>query len=203
MTTIIVPRERGITRRSALATALLPFTPVVACAQDAPARALDVPYVPTPMETVRKMLDLGRVDKKDMLYDLGCGDGRIVVTAAKERGARGVGIDLNPKRIEEANANAKEAGVSDRVKFMVGDLFEADFSPATVVTLYLLPAVNLKLRPQLWRQLRPGTRVVSHSFDMGDDWPPEKTEQVGYATIHQWTITKANKEAAGKTAKRG
>ncbi len=200
---IVPPAIVGVRRRTALAAALLPFAPAIGCAQDAPTRTLDVPYVPTPMETVRKMLDLGRVDKKDVVYDLGCGDGRIVITAAKERGARGVGIDLNPRRIEEANANAKEAGVTDRVKFMVGDLFEANFSPATVVTLYLLPAVNLKLRPQLWRQLKPGTRVVSHSFDMGDDWPPEHTEQVGYATVHQWTITKANKAAAAKLMQRG
>jgi ubiquinone/menaquinone biosynthesis C-methylase UbiE len=191
------PVATGLRRRgllvAATTTLLLPFAPLVR-AQDA-TRQLDVPYVPTPMETVRKMLDMGKVDRNDIVYDLGCGDGRIVIAAAKERGARGVGIDLNPRRIEEANENAKSAGVTDRVKFMVGDLFEADFSPATVVTLYLLPDVNLKLRPQLWRQLKPGTRVVSHSFDMGPEWPPESTETVGYATVHQWTITKQNKQA--------
>jgi ubiquinone/menaquinone biosynthesis C-methylase UbiE len=184
-----------IRRRAALVTALLPFVPAALRAQEGPARTLDVPYVPTPMETVRKMLDLGKVDKKDMVYDLGCGDGRIVVTAAKERGARGVGIDLNPQRIAEANRNAEEAGVAQRVKFMVGDLFATDFSPASVVTLYLLPDVNVRLRPQLWRQLKPGTRVVSHSFDMGPEWPPEKTETVGYATVHQWTIRPEHKRA--------
>ena len=197
---IIASAHGGMSRRSVLAattTLLLPFAPL-ARAQEGPARQLDVPYVPTPMETVRKMLDMGKVDRNDLVYDLGCGDGRIVITAAKERGARGVGIDLNPRRIEEANENAKTAGVTERVKFMVGDLFEADFSPATVVTLYLLPDVNVKLRPQLWRQLKAGTRVVSHSFDMGPEWPPEDTQTVGYATVHQWTITKANKAAAAK-----
>lgn len=158
---------------------------------------LDVPYVPTPQNVVDKMLDIGKVGKDDVLYDLGCGDGRIVITAAKERGARGVGIDLNPQRISEAKANAESAGVTDKVKFMVGDLFKANFSEATVVTLYLLPDVNRALRPQLWKQLKVGTRVVSHDFDMGPEWPPQKVEQVGHKTIYYWTITAANKAAAG------
>jgi SAM-dependent methyltransferase len=158
---------------------------------------LDVPYVPTPQPIVDKMLDLAKVGKNDVLFDLGCGDGRIVVTAVKERGARqGVGIDLNPQRITEARANAKNAGVDDKVKFMVGDLFKANFADATVVTLYLLPDVNRKLRPQLWKQLKVGTRVVSHDFDMGPEWPPEKVEQVGGKTLYFWTITEANKAAA-------
>jgi ubiquinone/menaquinone biosynthesis C-methylase UbiE len=195
----VAPRQGLLTRRTAVAsTLLLPFVPVAASAQAAPARALDVPYVPTNMETVQKMLEMGRVGKNDVVYDLGCGDGRIVVTAAKERGARGVGIDLNPERIAEANANARTAGVTDRVRFMVGDLFAADFAPATVVTLYLLPDVNLKLRPQLWRQLKPGTRVVSHAFDMGTDWPPEDTQRVGHNTVYRWTIRKEHKAAAGR-----
>jgi SAM-dependent methyltransferase len=160
-------------------------------------RSLDVPYVPTPQPVVDKMLDLAKVKKGDVVYDLGCGDGRIVITAVKERGARGVGIDLNPQRIAEAKLNAKEAGVADKVEFTVGDLFKTDFSQASVVTLYLLPSVNAKLRPQLWRQLKVGTRVVSHAFDMGSDWPPEKTETVGGSTVYYWTITKANKDAAG------
>ena len=162
-----------------------------------PQRSLDVPYVPTPQPVVEKMLDLAKVKQGDVVYDLGCGDGRIVITAVKERGARGVGIDLNPQRIAEAKLNAKEAKVADKVKFMVGDLFKTDFSEATVVTLYLLPSVNAKLRPQLWRQLKVGTRVVSHAFDMGAEWPPEKTESVGGTTVYYWTITKANKDAAG------
>jgi SAM-dependent methyltransferase len=157
---------------------------------------LDVPFVPTPQEVVNRMLDLAKVGKNDVLYDLGCGDGRIVITAAKERGARGTGIDLNPQRIAEAKKNAKKAGVEDRVSFQVGDLFEADVSPATVVTLYLLPSVNIKLRPHLWQQLKVGTRVVSHDFDMGPEWPPEKTVQFNGRKLYFWTITEAQKRAA-------
>ncbi|HEV2610839.1 MAG TPA: methyltransferase domain-containing protein [Noviherbaspirillum sp.] len=167
-----------------------------AFSQAEPARRPDVPYVPTPQPVVDKMLDMAKVKKGDVLYDLGCGDGRIVITAAKERGARGVGIDLNPQRISEAEANAKEAGVTDRVKFMEGDLFKANFADATVVTLYLLPDVNQRLRPQLWKQLKVGTRVVSHDFDMGAEWPPEKVEKIGNKTLYFWTITEANKRAA-------
>jgi hypothetical protein len=154
----------------------------LAQAQPAPARKPDVPYVPTPQPVVEKMLDMANVGKNDIVYDLGCGDGRIVITAAKER-------------IAEANANASRAGVDGKVKFQVGDLFNADFSEATVVTLYLLPDVNLALRPQLWKQLKVGTRVVSHDFDMGPDWPPQKVERIGGKTIYFWTITPANKAA--------
>jgi SAM-dependent methyltransferase len=157
---------------------------------------LDVPYVPTPQRVVDAMLDLAKVGKNDVLYDLGCGDGRIVITAAKERGARGVGIDLNPVRIGEAKENAKKAGVEDRVTFQEGDLFAADVSPATVVTLYLLPDVNRRLRPRLWQQLKVGTRVVSHDFDMGPEWPPQKTLEVGGKTVYLWTITEVQKRAA-------
>ena len=157
---------------------------------------LDVPYVPTPMALVNKMLDVGQVRNGDVLYDLGCGDGRIVVTAAKERGARGVGIDIDPERIAEAKENAQRAGVADRVKFQQGDLFQADFSEASVVTLYLLPTINRKLRPQLWRQLKVGTRVVSHDFGMGEEWPPERIEQVGNKTIYFWTIRPEHKKSA-------
>jgi SAM-dependent methyltransferase len=163
--------------------------------QEQPARKPDVPYVPTPQPVVDKMLEIAKVGKNDVVYDLGCGDGRIVITAAKERGARGVGIDLNPQRIAEAKANAESAGVNGQVKFMVGDLFTADFSEASVVTLYLLPDVNRALRPQLWKQLKIGTRVVSHDFDMGPEWPPEKVERVGSKTIYYWTITSAHKKA--------
>jgi SAM-dependent methyltransferase len=181
---------------SAAATAgslLLPTRSLLA-QEAAPAR-LDVPYVPTPQDVVDRMLEMGRVGKNDVLYDLGCGDGRIVVTAAKVRGARGTGIDLDPVRIAEARENAKRAGVADRVDFKVGDLFQADVSPATVVTLYLLPSVNLKLRPRLWQQLKVGTRVVSHAFDMGPEWPAEKKDEVDGRTIYFWTITRANKKA--------
>jgi SAM-dependent methyltransferase len=156
---------------------------------------LDVPYVSTPQSVVNKMLDMANVGKGDVVYDLGCGDGRIVITAARERGATGVGIDLNPQRIAEARGYAKKEGVSDKVKFVVGDLFHANFADATVVTLYLLPEVNRRLRPQLWKQLKAGTRVVSHDFDMGPEWPPEKIEKIGRKTLYYWTVTEANKKA--------
>jgi SAM-dependent methyltransferase len=147
----------------------------------------DVPYVPTPQEVVDEMLKMAAVGKNDVIYDLGCGDGRIVITAAQKYGARGVGIDIDPQRIAESNANAQKAGVTDRVKFMEQDLFTADFKQATVVTLYLLPAVNLKLRPKLLAELKPGTRIVSHAFDMGD-WKPDKTSVVDGRTIYYWVV---------------
>jgi len=134
----------------------------------------EVPYVPTPEKVVSKMLEMAGVDKTDVLYDLGCGDGRIVITAAKEKGCRGVGIDIDPQRIKESRENAAAAGVEDRVEFRLIDLFEADIRPASVVTLYLLSSVNLRLRPTLLRDLRPGTRVVSHDFDM-DSWTPDES----------------------------
>lgn len=157
---------------------------------------LDVPYVPTRTEVVNGMLKLAEVNKNDTVYDLGCGDGRIVIAAAKDHGAKGVGIDLNPKRIAEANENAKKAGVEDLVSFQEGDIFKADFSQASVVTLYLLSEINRKLRPQLWKQLKVGTRVVSHDFDMGSDWPADKTEKIGGKTIYYWTIKEEHKKAA-------
>jgi SAM-dependent methyltransferase len=190
------PRHRTILLSAAAATGLmmLPFGRALAQITAAMPR-LDVPYVPTPQDVVDKMLDLARVGKNDTLFDLGCGDGRIVVTAAKARGARGTGIDIDPVRIAEATENAKKAGVSHRAKFRVGDLFKTDFSTATVVTLYLLPNINAKLRPQLWKQLKVGTRVVSHAFDMGSEWPAEKTVEVDGRTIYYWTVTEANKRA--------
>jgi SAM-dependent methyltransferase len=135
----------------------------------------EVPYVSTPDDVVAEMLKMADVDKDDMLYDLGCGDGRIVITAVKEMGCRGVGIDIDPIRIKECQENAIEAGVSDRVEFILRDLFEADISQATVVTLYLLSKVNLRLRPKIFRELNPGTRVVSHDFDMGK-WNPDESK---------------------------
>jgi len=135
------------------------------------------PYVPTPQPVVDKMLELAQVTSKDVLYDLGCGDGRIVITAAKRFGARAVGIDFDPDRIKESEANAKAAGVENLVKFVLGDAMKADVSDATVVTLYLLSSSNVQLRPILTRQLKPGARIVSHAFKMGD-WPPAKTEAV-------------------------
>jgi predicted O-methyltransferase YrrM len=150
-------------------------------------RSPDVIYVPTPQEVVDEMLKMANVTKNDVIYDLGSGDGRIVITAAQKYGARGIGIDIDPQRIQEANENAKKAGVTDKVKFLQQDLFASDFSDATVVTLYLLPSLNVKLRPKLWSELKPGTRVVSHSFDMGD-WAPEKTADVNGRKIYYWTI---------------
>ncbi|MBL8231819.1 MAG: class I SAM-dependent methyltransferase [Bryobacterales bacterium] len=144
----------------------------------APKRSPDVPYVPSTEEAVEAMLDLAGVKKSDTVYDLGCGDGRIVIAAAKKFGAQGVGIDINPERIAEAKANAKKAGVEHLVRFEEADLFEADFRPATVVTLFLLPTVNEKLRPRLREQLKPGTRVVSNTFDMGE-WKPDREMKVG------------------------
>jgi SAM-dependent methyltransferase len=149
---------------------------------------LDVPYVPTKQETVEAMLKLAGVGPKDVVYDLGCGDGRIVVTAAKRFGARGVGVDIDPARIAEARENAKQAGVASRATFVLGDLFNADIRQATVVMLYLLPSVNQKLKPRLLAELAPGTRVVSHDFDMGADWPPQRTIHLGRDTIYLWTV---------------
>ena len=147
----------------------------------------EVPYVPTPQPVVDEMLRLAAVTKNDVIYDLGSGDGRIVITAAKKYGARGVGVDIDPERVKEANANAVTAGVTDRVKFLQQDLFETDLKDASVVTLYLLPAVNLRLRPKLLSELKPGTRVVSHSFDMGD-WKPDKTVEINGSKIYYWVI---------------
>jgi cyclopropane fatty-acyl-phospholipid synthase-like methyltransferase len=156
-------------------------------AQDKPAHDLDVPYVPTPLTVVDAMLKMAQVTPNDVVYDLGCGDGRIVVMAAQKYGARGVGIDLDPRRIAEANANAKAAGVTGRVTFVVGDVFTADFSDATVVTLYLLPSVNEKLLPKI-KALKPGTRIVTHAFTFGDAWPYEKNEDVDGKRIYFWTV---------------
>jgi SAM-dependent methyltransferase len=155
----------------------------------APERRPDVHFVPTPHDTVKAMLDVTKVGPQDFVYDLGSGDGRIPIAAAK-RGARAIGIDIDPQRIEEARANAKREGVSDRVEFILGDLFQQDLSKATVVTLYLLPSLNLKLMPKLMAELKPGTRIVSHNFDMGD-WKPEQTLQVGGSTVYYWTIPQA------------
>lgn len=189
-------RTPAIFLRSACLWLLVAIAPALALAQRDVEPRLDVPYVPTPEPIVEKMLDLAKVGSRDVLFDLGCGDGRIVISAAKDRGARGTGIDINPVRIEEAKKNAAAAGVSHKVNFRVGDLFKSDFSKATVVTLYLLPDINRKLRPQLWRQLKVGTRVVSHDFDMGDEWPPEKVEKVGNKTLYLWTIRPEHKKAA-------
>lgn len=149
-------------------------------------RRPDVIFVPTRELVIEAMLNAANVGPNDVVYDLGCGDGRIVVAAAK-RGARAVGIDIDPQRIKEANDNAAQNGVTGKVQFRQQDLFEADIREATVVTLYLLPTLNVKLRPRLMEQLRPGTRIVSHDFDMGD-WAPEQTLAVDGKTVYLWTI---------------
>jgi len=171
--------------------------------QQAAVRAPDVPYEPSPPEVVRAMLELAEVSSKDVVYDLGSGDGRIVVAAARDFGARAVGIDIDPKRIEESNENARRASVTDRVKFVQGDLFESDFSEATVVTLFLWPHINMKLRPKLLA-LRPGTRIVSHVHDLGD-WKPTRSIRVTMQNgrerqLHLWIVGSARTRADGWSA---
>ncbi len=147
----------------------------------------DVPYVATPQETVQAMLELANVSKDDIVYDLGSGDGRIPIAAANRYGARGVGIEIKPSLIDRARKNAKLSGVSDQVEFRQQDIYKADFSEATVVTMYLFPEVNMKLRPMLFEQLEPGTRIVSHSFDM-NEWEPDSTVEVNDDVLYLWTI---------------
>ena len=172
---------------AALSLGLLP-------AAHAQSRTPDVIFVPTPQDVVEKMLDMAKVKKGDVLYDLGSGDGRIAITAAKKYGVRAVGIDIDPQRIKEARANAKKAGVEKLVTFRNEDLFKADFREASVVTLYLLPSLNEKLRPKLWAELKPGTRIVSHQFEMGN-WKPEQTVDLNGRTIYYWTVPAQNKQA--------
>lgn len=150
-------------------------------------REPDVIYVPTPQVVVDAMLAMAKVTANDVVYDLGSGDGRIPITAAQKYGARAIGIDINPQRIKEANENLAKANVGNKVTFLNQDLFETDFSEATVVTLYLLPSLNLKLMPKL-KALKKGTRIVSHSFHMGDEWPAEKSDNVNGSAIYYWTI---------------
>lgn len=169
---------------------------LLACvsASTAQSRQPEVPYVPTDDKVVAEMLKVANVGKNDVLYDLGSGDGRIVITAAKQFGTRGVGVDIDPVRVKEANENAAKAGVTDRVRFVQQDLFETDIREATVVTLYLLPEVNLRLRPKLLKDLKPGTRLVSHNYDMGD-WAPLKTIIVNLPedahTVYYWIVPPA------------
>ena len=148
----------------------------------------DVIYVPTPLAVVDAMLEVADVKSSDIVYDLGSGDGRIVITAAKKYGARGVGIEIDPTLVSRATENAAAAGVSDRVRFVNENLFTADISQATVVTLYLLQSINERLRPKLVRELKPGTRVVSHVFNMGPEWPPEQKFMIGASPVFFWTI---------------
>ena len=147
----------------------------------------DVPYIRTPTTLVDTMLALADVTTDDVVYDLGSGDGRIPIMAAQKYGARAVGIEIKPELVEKARANAREADVSDLVEFRQGDLFKADISEATVVTLYLVPALNIRVRPKLFHELRPGARVVSHDFDM-NKWTPDTSVQSGNDAVYQWTI---------------
>ena len=180
---------RCTTTRRATVFVLPALFAAAALAQQPMAHPPDVPFVPSPQDIVEHMLKLANVHHGDVVYDLGCGDGRIVIAAAKMGASRAVGVDINPERIAEATKNARAAGVLDHVKFIQGDLFTVPIHDASVVTLYLLPSVNVKLKPRLMSQLRPGTRVVSHSFDMGD-WKPDKTEEVQGRYLYYWVIPK-------------
>ena len=171
-------------------TLALPAAAAAQTATQSPLRSPDVIFVPTPPEVVAAMLKVAKVGKGDIVYDLGSGDGRIPIAAVKDFGAaRATGIDIDPQRIKEATANLQKAGVGDRVRFLNQDLFTTNLSEATVVTLYLLPSLNLKLLPKLKAELKPGTRIVSHAFDMGD-WVPEQTLDVDGRKVYYWTIPK-------------
>jgi predicted O-methyltransferase YrrM len=183
-------KSTSLIRFALLAVASLGLDASSACAQ-APARAPDVPYEPTPPKVMAEMLRLARVRGTDVVYDLGCGDGRIVIAAVKQSGARGVCVDIDPQRIAESRRNAEAAGVADRITFRVEDLFATRIDDATVVMLFLWPEINLRLRPRLLQELRPGTRVISHWHDMGD-WKPQKSVQVIASgrerPVYFWTI---------------
>jgi hypothetical protein len=174
--------------RVAIAVLVLASLVVPAGAGQAQTRTPDIDYVPTPQEVVDAMLKLAGVTRNDVIYDLGSGDGRIPITAAKVYGARGVGIDIQKSQVDSAIANAKAAGVSDKVRFLNQDLFTTNISEATVVTLYLLPELNLKLLPKLNAELKPGTRVLSHSFDMGDAIKPKQTVRVGGRVVFLYVV---------------
>jgi precorrin-6B methylase 2 len=174
-------------RKLTLIPCILAFTALPMAAQYDYGESGDVPYVPTPPEVVDAMLKLANVKASDVVYDLGCGDGRIVVAAAQKYHARAVGVDINPQRISEAEENARKAGVTPRVRFVNGNFFEADVHEASVVTLYLLSSVNLKLRPKLLKELKPGSRIVSQTFDMGD-WKPDKEIEVSGRRVYLWIV---------------
>jgi precorrin-6B methylase 2 len=156
-----------------------------------------VPYVPTPQEVVERMLELAQVKKGDVVYDLGSGDGRIVVTAAKKYGVRAIGFEIDPERIKESAENIKKAGVGHLVEIRQQDIRTVDLSPASVLTMYLLPEVNLMIRPNIWKQMKPGSRVVSHDFDMGD-WKPLKTENIKDGSSWDHTLYLWHVEAGKK-----
>jgi SAM-dependent methyltransferase len=182
---------RRLTGNDPASRLLLLCVLVSACGLSPPFRPLDAPFVPSPEMVGVEMLRLAEVNTADVVYDLGSGDGRIVIAAARDFGARGVGVELDASLIQRSNDNAVRAGVADRVSFIWQDLFAADIRPATVITLYLYQEVNLKLRPKLLRELRPGTRVVSHDYDMGE-WPADRVLRVrspeGVHTLHYWVV---------------
>lgn len=182
-------RNRLIALAVALAVVSLTGVTEAFAQAPAPSRRPDVIFVPTPQAVVEAMLQVAQVTKDDTVYDLGCGDGRIPVTAAKKYGAKGVCFDIDPVRVEEAKANVAKNGVGQLVRVVHADLFEQDLSGASVVTLYLLPSLNVKLMPKLMKELKPGTRIVSHAFDMGD-WKPEKELDVEGRKVYYWTIPK-------------
>jgi ribosomal protein L11 methylase PrmA len=177
---------------AAVAVVLTVAAPCAAQQQAGTLRTPDVIFVPTPPEVVKAMLEVANVTKGDVVYDLGSGDGRIPIAAVRDFGAaRATGIDIDPQRIKEANENLQKSGISgDRVRFLNQDLFQTNISEATVVTLYLLPSLNLKLLPKLKAELKPGTRIVSHAFDMGNEWAPEKELDVNGRRVFFWTIPK-------------
>lgn len=178
------------------ANAVLSLMLAALLAEHALSRKLDVPYVPTPQPVVDRMLELADIKPGDVLLDLGSGDGRIPITAAKKYAIKAIGVDLNPERIAEARENAQRENVTDKVEFREQNLFETDLASATVITMYLLNDVNMKLRPKLMG-LKPGTRIVSHSFDLGD-WKPDRTEQVEGRTIHMWTVGRQQQATPAK-----
>jgi len=177
-------RRRSEAVRTAIWAAALTIATTAAAAA---AQTPDIHYVPTSSGVADAMLKLAQVTANDVVYDLGSGDGRIVIAAAKKYGASGVGVEVDAELVKEARKNAMKAGVSDRVRFVQGDLFKTDLSPATVVTLYLSNSINMRLRSLLQQQLKPGSRVVSHRFEMGD-WKPDATVRLGGTSVHLWTI---------------
>jgi precorrin-6B methylase 2 len=174
-----------VTAASALVTVDSGLSPRIAHSQDLESKKI-VPFVPTPQEVVDKMIELAGVKKGDVVYDLGSGDGRIVITAAK-KGAKATGFDVDGDLVKESRANIKKAGVQDSAEIKQQDILTVDLSPASVVTMYLLPDVNLKLKPHILSQMKPGSRIVSHAFDMGD-WKPDKTERVNGRTVYLWIV---------------
>lgn len=163
------------------------FTPV-------PNHRPDIGFIPSPAEVVQVMLDLAQIQPDDVLYDLGCGDGRIAIAAAQQFGIRAVGIDIDPMRVQDAQALAERAGVGDRTSFFQGDLFTSNVQEATIVTLYLLPHLNRRLLPHLRQQLKPGSRIISHDFDIDDEWEPQQSVRLQNeeeSTVFCWTIPTA------------